>query len=99
VLMLLGVSLWGLHMGLTQGLLSALIADATPGTLRGTGFGLFNLLSGVALLCASGLAGLLWQAYGPSAIFEAGAGFCVLSLIAMAAAQRVSARSASRRVR
>ena len=98
VLMLLGAALWGLHMGLTQGLLSAMIADAVPGPLRGTGFGLFNLLSGVALLGASGIAGLLWQAYGPAATFQAGAAFCVLSLIALLAAQRAGARSASRRV-
>jgi len=76
-----GVVLWGLHMGLTQGLLAALVADTTPSHLRGTAFGVFNLASGVAMLIASFLAGWLWDHYGPQATFYAGAGFTTLALI------------------
>lgn len=83
--MLLGVALWGLHMGLTQGLLSTLVADTAPQDLRGTAFGVFNLVSGLALLLGSVLAGLLWDAMGPAATFLAGAGFAVLTLLGLAA--------------
>ncbi|MBC8024150.1 MAG: MFS transporter, partial [Burkholderiales bacterium] len=68
-----GVILWGLHMGFTQGLLSAMVAHAAPAELRGTAFGAFNLASGVALLAASAIAGALWQFVGPAATFWAGA--------------------------
>jgi MFS family permease len=71
---LAGTALWGLHMGLTQGLLSALVAEAAPAELRGTAFGIFNMVSGVALLIASGLAGWLWEAFGPAETFYVGAG-------------------------
>jgi len=80
----LGVSFWGLHMGITQGLLNALIADTTPAHLRGTAFGLFNLISGIAILVASVLAGLLWDVYGARITFLAGAGFSVLALLGLA---------------
>ena len=79
-----GVVLWGMHMGLTQGLLSTLVADASPASLRGTGFGVFHLVSGIALLCASLLAGELWSAYGAPATFLAGAGFTALALAGLA---------------
>ncbi len=75
-----GIVLWGVHMGLTQGLLSALVADASPAPLRGTAFGVFNLVSGAALLAASVLAGWLWGAIGASATFYAGALFAGLAL-------------------
>jgi MFS family permease len=81
-----GVVLWGGHMGLTQGLLATLVADASPAGLRGTGFGVFNLVSGLALLAASLLAGWLWSSYGAPATFYAGAaftGFALLGLIRM----------------
>jgi MFS family permease len=68
-----GAALWGLHMGATQGLLTALVAAASPEDLRGTAFGLFNLLTGVALLAASAVAGALWSSHGPAAPFLAGA--------------------------
>lgn len=74
------VVLWGLHMGLTQGLLSALVADAAPEKLRGTAFGVFHFVSGVALLLASLIAGWLWDAYGPAWTFYAGAAFTALAL-------------------
>ncbi|MDP1629822.1 MAG: MFS transporter [Caulobacter sp.] len=80
---LIGVALWGLHMGLTQGLLSALVADVAPEPLRGTAFGLFNLATGAALLAASGIAGLIWTTLGPEATFLVGAGFAGLALIGL----------------
>lgn len=77
---LVGVALWGLHMGLTQGLLSSLVADAAPAPLRATAFGLFNLATGVSLLAASVIAGLLWATFGAQATFLAGAGFALIAL-------------------
>lgn len=79
-----GVALWGLHMGLTQGLLATMVTDTAPPALRGTAFGVFNLVSGVALLVASMLAGLLWDRFGPSGTFAAGAIFSLFSLIGFA---------------
>jgi MFS family permease len=76
-----GVALWGLHMGLTQGLFAALVADTTPSRLRGTAFGVFNLVSGGAMLVASVLAGWLWHHYGAPWTFYAGAGFTTLALL------------------
>jgi MFS family permease len=70
-----GAALWGLHMGLTQGLLAALVAGSAPADLRGTAFGVFNLVCGIALLVASALAGWLWDAFGPAFTFYAGAAF------------------------
>ncbi|MFO1338770.1 MAG: MFS transporter [Burkholderiaceae bacterium] len=70
---LAGVALWGLHLGLTQGLLAAMVADRAPADLRGSAFGLFNLVSGVAMLAASALAGWCWDHLGPAATFVAGA--------------------------
>ncbi len=72
---MVGVGLWGLHMGLTQGLLAALVIDAAPVPLRGTAFGIFNLASGIAMLAASSVAGLLWSRLGAPATFHAGAVF------------------------
>lgn len=80
-----GVVLWGLHMGFTQGLLAALIAETAPPELRGTAFGMFNLITGVALLFASILAGALWDWTGPQGTFLAGAGFTLLTLIGLTA--------------
>ena len=79
----LGVVLWGLHMGLTQGLLSALVADTAPSALRGTAFGYFNLFTGLALLAASVIAGALWDAYGPVGTFLAGLGFALAALVGL----------------
>lgn len=80
-----GVLLWGLHMGFTQGLLAALVADTAPPELRGTAFGMLNLVTGVALLLASIVAGALWDAAGPQGTFLAGAGFAVLTLAGLVA--------------
>jgi MFS family permease len=76
-----GIILWGLHMGLTQGTLSTLVADHAPKALRGTAFGLYNLVTGLALLVASPVAGYLWDRQGASLTFYAGAGFALLALI------------------
>jgi MFS family permease len=84
----LGIALWGLHMGLTQGLFAALVADAAPARLRGTAFGVFNLAQGLTLLVASPLAGLLWTAYGAGATFLTGAGFCIVALAGLLIAVR-----------
>jgi len=72
-----------LHLGMTEGLLSALIAGAAPPDLRGTAFGMYNLLTGIVALVASGLAGWIWTAYGPSQTFTAGAIFAAISLAGM----------------
>jgi MFS family permease len=77
----LGVSLWGLHMGFTQGLLGAMVADATPQPLRGTAYGVLNFVSGIAMLLASVLAGLIWDAFGASATFFTGAAFASAALL------------------
>ncbi|MGW1424406.1 MFS transporter [Bradyrhizobium manausense] len=81
----LGVVLWGLHMGLTQGLLSALVADTAPSSLRGTAFGYFNLFTGLGMLAASVIAGALWDAYGPAGTFLAGLGFALAALVGLLA--------------
>jgi MFS family permease len=78
-----GVVLWGLHLGFSQGLLSALIADTAPPEIRGTAFGMLNLITGVALLAASIIAGKLWDAVGPQATFLAGAGFAAVACIGL----------------
>lgn len=81
----IGVILWGLHMGFTQGLLAALIADAAPADLRGTAYGLFNLLGGAAMLAASVIAGALWDMSGPKGTFLAGAAFAGIALVGLLA--------------
>jgi MFS family permease len=85
----MGVALWGLHMGMTQGLLAAMVADTSPADLRGTGFGLFNLISGVAMLVASAMAGALWDVYGAAFTFIAGGVFVLLSLAGLLVLRRV----------
>jgi MFS family permease len=79
-LTLCGVALWGLHMGLTYGLLAAMVADTAPPDLRGTAFGVFNFISGFAAFASSVLAGALWEWYGPTATFLAGATFSLAAL-------------------
>jgi MFS family permease len=90
---LLGVALWGVHMGITQGLLARMVADTAPDDLRGTAYGFFNLMSGLAMLLASVVAGLLWDRLGASFTFYAGAAFCVVTLVGMLLrATRLSAK-------
>jgi MFS family permease len=80
---MVGTALWGLHMGLTQGILASLVADAAPADLRGTAFGMFNLICGIATLAASVVAGVLWDAAGPQMTFLAGAIFTGLALLVL----------------
>jgi MFS family permease len=87
---LLGVGLWGLHMGVTQGLLAVMVAQAAPARLEGTAFGLFNLVTGVTMLAASVVAGQLWERVGAAATFHAGAGFGVLAAVLVAGRMRRS---------
>jgi len=86
----LGVALWGLHLGMTQGLLATMVADTAPAQLRGTAFGFFNLASGVAMLFASVLAGILWDQMGPGVTFYAGAAFSAAALLMLALRSRRS---------
>ena len=81
--LLAGVALWGIHMGMTQGLLAAMVAHTAPPELRGTAFGMFNLMSGIALLLASAGAGVLWEVLGAASTFYAGAIICVVKLVGM----------------
>lgn len=89
-----GVAFWGLHMGLTQGIVASMIADVAPAEHRGTAFGLFNLVSGLALFLASVLAGWLWDQHGPAWTFWMGVGFSALTLALIPALGTVSAKSA-----
>lgn len=82
---LLGVALWGLHMGLTEGIFTAMIADAAPADLRGTAFGVFNLMRGLLLLMASVMAGLLWDHAGPAATFITAAALAAFSMLLLMA--------------
>lgn len=80
---LFGVALWGLHMGMTQGLFTKLVADAAPAELRGSAFGVFNLVTGVALLLASVVAGVVWSFFGPGTTFVIGAGFALVTVFGL----------------
>lgn len=80
-----GVSLWGLHLGLTQGLLSAMVAETAPAAWRGTAFGVFNFVSGIGMLISNVVAGALWKSFGPRATFTAGAAFALATVVWMAA--------------
>ncbi len=85
---LVGVALWGLHMGMTQGLLARMVADVAPADLRGTAYGFFNLMSGVSLLIASALAGWLWDRQGAAATFYGGAALAAATLVVLAGPRR-----------
>ncbi len=87
----LGITMWGLHMGITQGLLARMVADTAPAELRGTAYGFFNLMSGIAMLIASVLAGLLWDRFGASQTFIAGAVFSGLALMSILFRGRIPA--------
>ncbi|MCW5750436.1 MAG: MFS transporter [Alphaproteobacteria bacterium] len=90
-----GVVLWGLHMGFTQGLLATLVADAAPAELRGTAYGMFNLVTGIALLAASVIAGALWDSVGPQATFLAGAGLALATICGLLPLRRRLRRDAA----
>ncbi|MBC7394718.1 MAG: MFS transporter [Variovorax sp.] len=83
--LLIGISLWGVHMGMTQGLLATMVADTAPDDLRGTAYGVINLVGGLAILLASVLAGLLWETVGSAATFYAGAALCIGALVLLGA--------------
>jgi MFS family permease len=91
---LAGVTVWGLHMGMTQGLLAVMVAGTAPADLRGTAYGFFNLVSGIALLIASVIAGGLWDRFGAPATFLAGAGFAGFAIVLMLAVNPPSADAA-----
>ena len=80
-----GVMLWGFHMGMTQGLLARMVVDASPADLRGTAFGFFNLMTGIAMLIASVLAGYVWDGLGAAYTFYVGAGISALALVGLSA--------------
>jgi MFS family permease len=88
-----GAALWGLHMGLTQGLLSRIVADTAPTDARGSAFGVFNLATGLAMLAASALAGVLWSMSGPRTTFVVGGVFALATAVALAL-RRPAARAA-----
>lgn len=92
LLLFAGVALWGIHMGMTQGLLAAMVADTAPPDLRGTAFGMFNLVSGLAMLAASVIAGWLWDQAGASATFWAGGAFALACLGTLAVVPRSARR-------
>jgi MFS family permease len=85
----LGIALWGLHMGITQGLLARMIADVAPADLRGSAYGFFNLMSGLAMLLASVTAGYLWDRFGASETFIAGAVLSAVALVMVAGRRKV----------
>ncbi len=87
-IVLVGVALWGLHMGMTQGLLAALVSDSAPSPLRGSAFGVFHLVTGIATLLASVIAGGLWAWFGPAGTFFGGALVTLLGLAGMVVATR-----------
>ncbi len=88
---MVGVAIWGLHMGLTQGILSSLVADSAPADLRGSAYGVFALVSGVAALLASVVAGVVWDKAGQAPVFYIGAGFALFALVFLAALKKPQA--------
>lgn len=93
---LLGVALWGLHMGMTQGLLATMVSHTAPAQLRGTAFGFFNLLSGIVTLFSSVIAGELWDRLGAATAFHAGAVFCIATIVLLVAGKARDTRMAPR---
>lgn len=86
--LIVGTALWGAHLGLSPGLVFALVADTAPEDLRGTAFGVFNLVTGATLLVASTFAGVLWQWFGSNATFAARCGFAALAAIGLMADEK-----------
>ena len=89
---LAGIVLWGLHMGFSQGILATLIADTAPGHLKGTAFGMFNVITGLVMLVGNIGAGWLWESYGSSATFLAGAILSAVALLSLALLPGIAAR-------
>jgi MFS family permease len=80
-LLILGISLWGLHLGMTQGLLSTLVANEAPDKFRGSCFGVFHLINGIAMLIASVLAGFIWEFWGAPWVFYSGVFWCLMAVL------------------
>jgi MFS family permease len=83
VLLIVGALLWGLHMGFTEGIFAALVANCAPKDLRGSAFGIFNMLRGLVLLAASVIAGILWDQVGPQATFGFASVLALLTVVAL----------------
>ena len=83
VLLIVGALLWGLHMGLTEGIFAAMVANSAPKDLRGSAFGIFNMLRGLVLLVASVIAGLLWDQVGPQATFGFASVLAIITVVAV----------------
>ena len=81
IAVLIGTAIWGIHMGFTQGVLATLIADYSPKEYNGTAFGIFNFVSGISMLIASIIAGVVWQEFGSYMTFYAGGIFALISLV------------------
>jgi predicted MFS family arabinose efflux permease len=88
-------ALWGLHMGFTQGILATMVADTAPDTLRGTAFGVFSLVSSVAILLSIVIAGSLWERFGAPATFFTGAALVAAPIVMCAFAPRTAPRNAN----
>jgi MFS family permease len=82
IVIFIGIAMWGVHMGMTYGLLAAMVADTAPKAMRGSAFGVFNFVSGISMLAGSVLAGAMWQWHGPAATFYIGAAFSAATLLA-----------------
>ncbi len=72
-------ALYGVYLGMSQGILLALVADVTPSELRGTGFGVINLVIGIILLPANLLAGFVWETANPQIPFLLGSFLAILA--------------------
>ena len=92
----LGITLWGLHLAFTQGLLATMVTDTAPPELRGTAYGLFNFVCGIAMLLSSIIAGVLWDRFGPSMTFFVGAVFTVVALMGLGLFQLIQKNNISR---
>ena len=83
VLLIIGALLWGLHMGFTEGVFAAMVANSAPKDLRGSAFGIFNMLRGLVLLAASVVAGLLWDRFGSEATFGFASALALVTILAL----------------
>lgn len=79
--LILGVVLFGMHLGATQGIFSAIVSEVAVSHLRATAFGVFNFFSGIALLVSGLVAGGLWELFGAQYCFAGGVVFAVLTLV------------------
>ena len=87
------LAVYGVHLAMTQGTITALVADLVPANLRGTAFGFLNLAVGVALFPASLLAGLLWQQLGSGVAFAVSSGLALIAICLLAIVSQNKDRS------